>query len=328
MTEQNVSSERPNLRRLMGAAACAATLYIAMFAIESSDGRFWFAMVLFPISVGIALQTVLDPMLDMPFGDVVKWVFYVLGAFAVALLFLAVETIVCLVIGSPFLVGLPIIGIWIARLLLGRLSTRDPNTVRVSVLGIPALMALPFWSMPVSERIETVSDTVVISAPAHVVWSALMTFETVQSDEVLWTISHNLLDAPMPIRSYVAGDVRHAFWTKSVAYQEHLTTINTNHHMAWDIYFPADFKMDGRDTHISPKSDQLELLRGWYDLSETNGETALTVTTQYRLQTAFNGYVSMWGTRFLSDNHNSILHVLKLRAERARAAIQTETDNG
>ena len=316
MTNERTSQDAGGRRRIFGAVVFAAVLHMVFFTFESGgDAGFWVSMVLFPICVGMTLQIILDPMVRQPFGWVSRWVWGILALLAVAMLVVAAETLICVVIGSPFLLGLPLVGISLTRIALMRLNDRSAQITRVSLLGLPLVMASLGWSFLFPERTEMVTNQIVIDAPAEVVWQHIMTFDTVQPEEQLRTVSHNLLQATQPIRSSVQDSIRYAEWTMGVDYEEYLTLVSAPTTMLWDIRFAPDFKRDGFDTHISPASSQLMLLRGGYDLEEVRGKTTVTLTTEYRLRTAFNGYVAWWGAQFLGDNHNSILHVLKRRAE-------------
>lgn len=309
---------RPSALRLFGCLLIAGALYVLFLLIRhGAVGSFWFGMLVFPVLFGFAMQLVYDPTGERSKGAVFVASLVVIGALVAILLFFAVETVICVAIASVIFLPLTFVGIVIARATRLIQSPDVTDVFRVSFVIVPVLAHLFGFQLSLQQGTYTVSTQMRIDAPPEAVWAQIMDFPTVRADERLWTISHNLLGATQPIASYVEGDIRHADWTLGVHYEEHLTEVIPARAMSWDLHFGDDFHMDGFDTHLSPNSEQMRLTHGRYTLQAEAGATQLTLETDYTLRTPLNAYVSLWGERFLQDNHSAVMHVLKLRAERA-----------
>lgn len=317
MNEWLDSADANKWLRLFGVISLALAFYFLYFQMDDrpSIGWFWLAILLFPTATGFALQLVFDPCKQRSLGDMVWWGIIVFVILSLPLLFFDVETIICIAMAAPFLIVGLIVGVIVARGLIGALNLPQHNKLRVSLVGLPFLLGFMNLQVGVTDDLKTVTNQISIEAPANVVWSHIVNFGSVAETERKWTVSHNILYATRPVRSSLEGNIRTAEWTKGVRYEEHITQFAAPYAMAWNIHFAENFAMDGFDDHISPSSEQFSLLSGYYALSEVDGVTAVTLTTSYQLKTPFNGYVGLWGRLFLGDNHNSILHVLKLRSE-------------
>ena len=281
----------------------------------TSGGALAFAMLVFPFSLGFAAQVLFDPSVEMR-----KWAVFGIALVATivlssVLLATGVESLGCALMAFPIFFGVEFLGILLARTTLTNTPRDMPDGMKSSLLIVPFLPALFDPVLPVWQGQYTTTNTIEIAATPDVVWAQITDFPTVQDDERLWTISHNLIGAPVPLHSEVENGVRAAFWSQDIQYDEIITHRSATD-MAWDIRFADGFQTHDTFQRILPNSDQFELLRGAYDMTIDGAVTTLTLTTQYRLNTTFNAYVALWGDLFLGDNHNSILHVLKLRSER------------
>lgn len=91
-----------------------------------------------------------------------------------------------------------------------------------------------------------------------------------------------------------------------------------NQRLAWRFHFNEPESLASFDPHISPTSEMLTVSDGFYALTtEESDKTRLTLETHYQIRSPFNPYLRLWGALFLNDFHNSVLAVIKTRAEAA-----------
>lgn len=303
--------------RLNGAATYAFLLYLALFWLGESNGAFGVLLFLYPFAIGVAGTFLIDPQRRLRFGSLAGLILVTYLFLSLALVALGYEPAICMVIGVPLMFPISISGITVARDYLSRDTSDSGTTLRSVLLFLPFLVAPFDLDVRFSSATYIRTDTIQIDAAPEVVWAEILTFPTVQPHERLWTPSHAILNTPVPVRSYMQGQTRHAIWSMGLEYEERITATVAPNAMDWDIHFDPGPVMDGGGDHIHPASDQFTLLRGRYRLEPVAGGTRLTLETDYRLATLWNGYISFWGQRLLSDNHRAILHVLKRRAEAA-----------
>ena len=281
----------------------------------TTGGALAFAMLVFPFCIGFATQVIFDPSVAMRKLAVFGISFLVTVGLSTVLLATGVESLGCALMAFPIFFVVQFLGMLFARSVLVNAPADMSNTTKSSLLVLVVLPALFSPSLPVWEGQYSVSNRIEIAATPDQMWAQIADFPQVQADERLWTVSHNLIGTPVPMRSKIDNGIRAAVWSQNVSYDEVLT-VQSAQQMAWDIRFSDGFRTHDTFQRILPNSDQFELLRGRYDLTFDGTVTTLTLTTEYRLNTTFNAYVALWGSLFLGDNHDSILHVLKLRSER------------
>lgn len=310
--------QRNRLVQFVGLFALAVVLYGAYFLFErNNDASMWLGLFGFPFALGCAVQTVFDPAGTKNRRDVFGLAIVVILLLCVPLVVMQAETIICIAMALPFALPLVWIGVASARLVLGYTPEVGQRTAQASLLVVPLLFPLLGWVPSLPTTVETQTNEIVIDAPAHVIWDQIQDFPTVQPQERLWTVSHNILNAPAPIRSRIEAGVRPAEWTHEITYDEVITLSDAPYKMRWTIAFEPGITAPEFDPMISPASDQLHLRDGGYDLIQEGDTTRVILHTNYRLTTGFNTYVAAWGRLLLGDNHRAVLHVLKLRAEAA-----------
>lgn len=303
------------IRRIAAASIYVGLLYAMSFQMGGGDGEFWFALFFFPLLSGVALQVIIDPKIEMDAGRVFGLAFTILGVLTFFLIAIGYETLICLVIAFPLLIFMPWVGITMARAIIRPLALGDTSKIQLPVLA--TCLALTFFmpSLSLTESYKQVENQIWINASPDQVWAEIVKFPEVARDEMPWTISHDLLDAPRPVSSELVNGIRVAHWSKDVTYREIITAQRPAASLEWDFDFGEDFVMAGLVDRINPNSNQLKLIDGSYTLEQSAGGTKLILITNYRVRTPVNFYVGFWGRRFLSDNHNSIHHILKNRAE-------------
>lgn len=298
---------------LLGLALYAVMFHGPPHALDPDEGVVY-VLVLYPLALGAATPWLIDPAKTLGFWQINGWAMLLITVLSVALVFLGFETLICVFIGLPLTLPLLMIGTAIGRELTG--SKSPTSTLKsAAATALPAALAFLPVHLPSPAQHITVTNQITIAAPAAKVWSQIIDVPEVTPDEHIPSITHTLLRAPRPVKSYMDGQTRHAIWDGGLAYREDITHMAEPHAMDWTISFPRGYTMPGFDDHISPNSDQLRLTQGRYRLTETAHGTLVSLSTDMILATPLNSYIGAWGKRMLRDNHSSILHFLKHRAE-------------
>lgn len=274
-------------------------------------------VTVFPFFYGTAVQLVFDPQVKRSFGKVLSNGLVPVGVLCVVLLLIRVETMICVVILLPIFVALMALGMVIMRKFLPRDTLLyDSSTFKVSLLMAPVL-ALPLLGQIDFPDTEYTATTLIeISAPRAAVWDNTYAIAPIQKDERVWTRSHSLLRAPVPIDATVSGSVRQLRWSQGIRFQEHLSAVVQNQYLAWNFVFNESETLRSFDPHVSPQGGIVNLHSGSYSLRDLpNGHTELALHTHYRLNTPVNGYLALWGEFFLQDFHRAVLSVIKTRSE-------------
>ena len=202
--------------RLVAAFLFFATMYGVYFLMVTQND-FWVVALFYPLMLGVFGQFILDPYCEMGFWKVWGINQIVMVLLVAWLLTSGLEMMICIVILLPVFVGFQIFGIMFARFVFGKWQHRKALH-SVAILGLPFVLVLPEYDVSWPERVVSVSNQIEIAASPERVWSEIMDFKQVQDNERLWTVSHNLLDAPKPNFSSMDGDTRHVEWTQDVTF--------------------------------------------------------------------------------------------------------------
>ncbi|MGB0959887.1 MAG: SRPBCC family protein [Halocynthiibacter sp.] len=305
--------------------AYAIFLYVFFFmpfmVFDVKEGVVVTALVLFPLTFGVATQVIGDPYVARKFATVFWWACLVFAGISLLLLILEFETVICIVLAIPLFLPLFAVGIWGARAVLRLLNARfDGRKLHSILLLLPLSYFLAEGQFTYPYEAQFVKTEIVIDAPVAEVWTHTVEIPEIQPNERIWTFSHRVLRTPMAVDAVVDGDLRDLRWTKGVRFQERIRHRDEGRYLAWDFEFPDGASLVGFDPHLTPKGAVLNLTDGFYRLDPMgDGRTKLTLETHYTVHSPMNWYLALWGDLFLSDFHKSVLFVIKTRSEAAQS---------
>lgn len=229
------------------------------------------------------------------------------------------EGAVCLIMAAPIFYGAGLLAAWITGAALRRAGGR---VLCLAVLALP-LVGIPLEDPQVDPaQTRFVVSSIVVDAPAEVVWDGLVNIRAIDAAEQHWNFTHDLVGVPRPVDARLegagVGAVRHLTWARGVNFQEHITEWRPGQSLAWTFEVGPEASTRMLDEHLRVNSDYLRLENGRYALRPmADGRTQVTLTTRYWMRTPINGYAGWWGQIFLGDFHRNVLGVIKTRAETA-----------
>lgn len=313
------------------AAALAAMLAIYYLLHEIDDkGVINFSfLVITPICVSAFIAYVADPLFKKPLKAylLTPLIFIVLVTLLSA--FVLKEGVICIIMLLP---------LWLPLSFMGSFITyRIRNAVKLSRAQCSTLLLLPFIAIPIENnmiidpRTENVSREIIINAAPEQIWPLLRGIENVAPYEGQWNITQDIIDVPRPIGAKLVGDgigaQRYAKWDKNVSFREEITQWRKHERIGWKFIFDDTDKWEFDDKHLMPDSQYFRVISGGYSLEKlSNGQTKVSLDTQYWMQVPLSGYAALWGEYMLGDIHNNLLNMIKNRAETnpntTKAAIQ------
>jgi uncharacterized protein YndB with AHSA1/START domain len=255
-----------------------------------------------------------------------SWRYYAVAPCAATALFVAgtmlmlIEGLVCAVVIIPMFAVLGALG----GLVMGAVCrlTDWPKPVLYSAGVLPMLLASLGPLFPTPAEIGSIERSVVINAPAAVVWRQLNDIDNIQPDEMAraWAMR---IGVPLPMsgktRQTPQGLVRESRWGKMVHFDEVIEEWQPERYLRWTYRFaPDSFPRQALDDHVVIGGHYFDLIDTSYTLSPEGegGATRLTTRVQYRISTQFNFYAD-WAAQFLLGNLCEVgLHLYKRRSER------------
>lgn len=192
----------------------------------------------------------------------------------------------------------------------------------MSVVALPFIIAPLELSFLDTSNTYTVKSKVFINASAEDVWDQLSTVSRIDSEELGFSFSFsNLIGIPRPVEASMNGSgvdaIRESRWEKGVVFKEKITEWVPNHKMSYSFDIDPNAIPDkALDQHVKLGGEYFSPLTGGYEIvSVSDNETILLLETVVRDNTNFGIYSQIWGEIIFADFHQSLLMVMKKRAE-------------
>jgi len=190
------------------------------------------------------------------------------------------------------------------------------------------LLALPLVIMPLEAALPvphaqyTVTDSIIINAPADEIWPLMRGIGRLRPGEGRWNVSQNILRLPRPLEATLHGSgpgaVRRVRWERGVAFREVVDRWVPGSQIGWRFDFAGSTGWEITDPHLRPDGRNLQILSGGYTLEPLgDGQNRLVLETHYVAATQFNAYAAIWGEVLLGDIQRNVLAGIKSRAEGA-----------
>jgi hypothetical protein len=254
------------------------------------------------------------------------WVYYAAAPCLATALFVAgtmlimVEGLICAIVIIPMFALLGAVG----GLVMGAVCrlTNWPRPMLYSFGALPILLASLGSVLPMPAEVGSIERSVIINAPAAVVWRQLNDIDHISPNEMgsAWAMR---IGVPLPMsgktRQTPQGLVRESRWGKRVHFEEVIQEWLPDRYMRWTYRFaPDSFPRQALDDHVVIGGHYFDLIDTSYTLADEGegGVTRLTTRVQYRISTQFNFYAD-WAAQFLLGNLCEVgLHLYKDRSER------------
>lgn len=231
---------------------------------------------------------------------------------------LGMEAAICLVVASPVLMLMALIGGWV----MSRILTKaERGRVSVSVFLLLPYAIGPMeqlWQMPHETRV--MRNAVTIHATPEVIWEQIHSVPAIQPQELpsQW-IYH--LGFPRPIAATIdkqgVGATRHATFEREVSFFEVVTHWDQPKKLSFTIKADPDFiPHTAFDEHIVVGGRFYDVLDGTYEIEPRgSGTCILHLSSTHRLSTRFNWYAGWWSEWVMHQIQGSILEVIRQRCE-------------
>jgi hypothetical protein len=228
-----------------------------------------------------------------------------------------IEDVICIIIISvPFLIAAGVGG-YVFGMLIEKIRNRNG--------ALYSLFIIPLLSGYIEEKFQTPSQTyqvntvVIINSSPETIWKNIVRVKEINPKEYEKGF-FNYAGIPRPLYAELNADTigatRIGHFEGGLTFKETVTTWERNKRVAFSItVIPSSIRQTVFDQHIL-KGDHFTFLNASYDLEPlASGQTKLTLSSTYQLDTKINGYSSFWGQRLLTDFQERLLEVIKNRCD-------------
>ncbi len=252
-----------------------------------------------------------------------SWRYYALAPMvAVSMMVLGtlvilIEGLICAIIIIPLFAVLASLG----GLLMGLLCrlTRWPRHTLGCMGVLPLVLVAGAGYIPTPTGYGVIERTVVIHAPASIVWDRIMRIDDIKPEEMgsAWAMRIGV-PAPMAgtLQPTTAGWVRRSEWGKHVRFDEIIRDYDPGRYVRWTYRFaPDSFPPGALDDHVVIGGHYFDLIDTSFTLVESGGSTRVTTKVRYRVSTQFNFYARPVAQFLLGNLSAHGLQLYKSRAE-------------
>ncbi|HMV08433.1 MAG TPA: hypothetical protein PK325_17705 [Cyclobacteriaceae bacterium] len=198
---------------------------------------------------------------------------------------------------------------------------------RSNNLHVSLAVLLPFLICPLENMIGaipgfyTAYTAIDIEAPKDKIWSHVIRVKAITETEDRGTLT-NFLNIPRPIKAELdfegVGAKREAIFDGGLIFNESVLQYEHQKLMKFSIRANTyEIPSTTFDEHILIGGEFFDVLEGTYELEKLSPEKyRLHLYSEFKLNTTFNFYASIWGRWIMQDIQNNILQVIKNRSEK------------
>jgi uncharacterized protein YndB with AHSA1/START domain len=243
--------------------------------------------------------------------------------FVLGTLLIMIEGLICAIVIIPLFSVLGGLG-GLAMGLVCRL-THWPKPTLYALAALPLTLGFAGDLLPTPQEFSRVESSIVISAPADVVWQQITQAKDISPEDFKGSWAARI-GVPMPltgITTYQPGQsrtgyVRQASWQKKVHFEGLVTDWRPSQYLRWTYRFtPDSFPPQALDDHVMIGGHYFDLIDTSFKLSPEAGGTRLTIAANYRVSTQFNFYAERVGQLLLGNMLDTATGFFKQRSERA-----------
>ena len=260
------------------------------------------------------------------------WLYYLFAPslatalFVAGTLLLLIEGWICAIVIIPMFAVLGGVG----GLVMGALCrlTNWPKRTLYGFAALPILLASFGSDIPTPAGVGVIERSVVVSAPASVVWRQLNRIDEIQPGEMADALALRI-GVPMPMsgttRQTPDGLVRESRWGKQVHFEEVIQDWQPERYMRWTYRFaPDSFPPHALDDHVVIGGHYFDVVDTSFTLMSDGVVTRLSTKVQYRISTQFNFYAD-WVAQLLLGNLSEVgLRLYKTRSEREWGSLMQQ----
>lgn len=230
-----------------------------------------------------------------------------------------IEGMICIIFAIPITLAVGSIG-GIAGGLAARTRILSQRAATLCLALLPFLVSGIEAKLNAPLTIRTVHTSIVIHAPAEVVWRNIERVPRIDPSEIHPSWTHRI-GFPLPEEATLdhegVGGVRHASFAGGLLFIETIDRWKPLQQIGFTIAADtAHIPPTTLDEHVTIGGRYFDVLDGEYDLEPlANGDILLHLSSRERLSTDFNAYAALWTDGVMRDLQQSILEVVKRRCE-------------
>jgi hypothetical protein len=229
----------------------------------------------------------------------------------------SIEDLLCILV---FLVPYVLVAATVG-LIAGEIIAKIKNK-RGTLLSI---VLFPFIISPIEQQFKRPVDNysvvtkVIIHASPDVIWKNIIRVPQIKETEYTKGF-FNYAGIPRPLYAELnkdtIGATRVGHFEGGLQFVEKVINWDRNRHIGLNIsVVPSTIRKTVFDQHIL-KGNHFRFLHADYHLiALPDGQTELTLSSSYQLNTHINGYASYFGNQFLTDFQERLLQVIKNRCD-------------
>jgi hypothetical protein len=279
-------------------------------------------LFLVPYALGMLTASMVPRERRLPW---IYWLFMPwvsVGLMLAAAAALALEGWICIVMASPVLITMGMLGgATLGVVVTIRRSRSTPKPMVVAALALPFLVGPAESRVPPADDLRTVTTVVDIDAPPAAVWRNVVRVPMIRDDEQTVGLFQKI-GIPKPLEATIdrdgVGALREARFAGGIRFHERVTEWEAERRLGFTITADADsIPAEVLDAHVRVGGEHFDVVFGRFTLEPHGRGTRLRLESQHHLRTHLNFYAHLWTDAVMRDIQSNICRVIRRRAETA-----------
>ncbi len=293
------------------------TFILGLVSIQVLGEYGWTVFVLLPLIIGFLPPFITGKVKETSRNNSFKLSFATLGLACFGLLIFALEGLICILMASPILLILTLIGSYTAYNLQGEETINSTNSTIVLLIGAIGFMSFDNLNEP--QGLIPVRTKIIVNSNIETVWKNVVTFNKIE-DPTDWIFKTGIAyPTDATIDGIGVGAVRYCNFTTG-SFVEPITTWQEPNLLQFDVKeqpIPMNELNPFWEVHPPHLDGYFKSYNGQFKLKKIDiNKTELEGTTWYQVDITPEKYWKFWSDFIIHRIHERVLNHIKKESEK------------
>lgn len=309
--------ETKNIKTISVLVTLVISAILGTISIRFFGEYGWTIFVLIPLVIGFLPPFITSKTKQISRNEAYKLSFATLGLALLGLLLFALEGAICIVMASPILALLTLLGSYVGYQTQENTVVNTPNTMTVLILGAIGLMGFDTLNEP--KGLIPVKTKIIVNSNIENVWKNVVTFDKIE-EPVDWLFKTGIAyPTDATINGIGVGAIRYCNFTTG-SFVEPITKWEEPNILQFDVKeqpIPMNEMNPFWEVHPPHLDGYFKSYKGQFKLVEIDdNKTELEGTTWYQVDITPEFYWKIWSDFIIHRIHDRVLNHIKKESEK------------
>jgi hypothetical protein len=309
--------ETKNIKIISVLVTLVISVILGTISVQFFGEYGWTIFVLIPLMIGFLPPFMTGKTKQISRNEAYKLSFATLSLALLGLLLFALEGAICIVMASPILALLTLLGSYVGYQTQENTVVNTPNTMTVLILGAIGLMGFDTLNEP--KGLIPVKTKIIVNSNIENVWKNVVTFDKIE-EPVDWLFKTGIAyPTDATINGIGVGAIRYCNFTTG-SFVEPITKWEEPNILQFDVKeqpIPMNEMNPFWEVHPPHLDGYFKSYKGQFKLVEIDdNKTELEGTTWYQVDITPEFYWKIWSDFIIHRIHDRVLNHIKKESEK------------